>query len=189
MAFSRPVASRLSTKRSAARTNASIAKRDFSRAVTAALFSSVIAVCIGSLGPSPVAAEPSGQVAKLEKLSITKVTGGAPIEFQIEVARTQRQKALGLMFRRSLAPNRGMLFPYPSEQTVTMWMKNTYIPLDMLFIKADGRIHRIEAMTEPFSEKIISSGADVSAVLEIAGGEARRLGIGPGDKVSHGHFK
>ena len=85
------------------------------------------------------------------------------------------------MFRRELPALRGMLFPYDGDQEITMWMKNTFIPLDMVFIRADGAIHRIEEMTEPFSERIIASGGDVTGVLEIAGGEARRLGIARGD--------
>lgn len=126
--------------------------------------------------------------ANLEDLSIETASAEGPLRFRIEVARTPHQKAYGLMFRRNLPSMTGMLFPYEGEQTVSMWMRNTYIPLDMLFIKADGEIHRIEAMTEPFSERIISSGEPVSAVLEIAGGDAARLGIAAGDKVRHPHF-
>lgn len=123
-----------------------------------------------------------------ENLLIEKAAGSEPLEFSVEVARTPQQKSLGLMFRRDLPALHGMLFPYPSDQEITMWMKNTFIPLDMVFIRSDGVIHRVEANTEPFSERIISSGGQVSAVLEIAGGEARRLGIAPGDKVRHPHF-
>lgn len=93
------------------------------------------------------------------------------------------------MFRTALADNMGMLFPYDGAQNVTMWMRNTYIPLDMLFIRADGTIHRIEAKTEPFSERMIEAGGDVAAVLELAGGASERLGIKAGDKVSHPYFK
>jgi hypothetical protein len=69
-----------------------------------------------------------------------------------------------------------------------MWMRNTYIPLDMVFIRPDGTVHRIAAMTEPLSETTIASGGDVSAVLELNGGAAARLGLKVGDKVRHGHF-
>lgn len=123
-----------------------------------------------------------------ETLVIETDAGAKPLTFSIEVARTPHQKALGLMFRRDLPALRGMLFPYPGDQEITMWMKNTYIPLDMLFIKSNGEIFRIEEMTEPHSERIIKSGGAVSAVLEIAGGDARRLGIARGDKVHHPHF-
>jgi len=76
----------------------------------------------------------------------------------------------------------GMLFFYETPQEITMWMRNTYIPLDMVFIRADGTVHRIEAMTEPLSERIIGSGGDVVACLELAGGAAQRLGLKPGDR-------
>lgn len=92
------------------------------------------------------------------------------------------------MFRRSIGNRQGMLFVHPEPRLVTMWMRNTYIPLDMIFIRADGRIHRIEAETEPLSERIIDSGDRVTAVLEIAGGLASKLHIKPGDIVRHPHF-
>lgn len=123
-----------------------------------------------------------------EDLSIETAAGKEPLRFEVEIARTPREKAFGLMFRRDLPRMRGMLFPYGEEQPISMWMKNTYIPLDMLFIRADGTVHRIEEMTEPFSERAISSEGDVAAVLEIAGGEARRLGIAKGDMVRHPLF-
>jgi uncharacterized protein len=106
-----------------------------------------------------------------------------------EITETVEEKSLGLMFRTSLPDNAGMLFFYDTPQEVTMWMRNTYIPLDMVFIRADGIVHRIEAWTQPFSENIISSGANVSACLELAGGAAERLGLKPGDRVEHPLFK
>ncbi|MDX2288594.1 MAG: DUF192 domain-containing protein [Hyphomicrobiaceae bacterium] len=108
--------------------------------------------------------------------------------FDVEVARTAREKSLGLMYRRVLPAGQGMLFPYDGPDEVTMWMRNTVISLDMIFIRADGRVHRVEAHTEPMSERIIASGGAVTAVLEIAAGEAARLGIAPGDQVEHAHF-
>lgn len=125
----------------------------------------------------------------VEPLTIQPVSGGEARKFQVEVARTDQEKSVGLMFRTKLADDAGMLFPYGPPQTITMWMRNTYIPLDMLFIHADGTIARIEVNTEPLSERIIDSGVPVSAVLELAGGAAERLGIKPGDKVSHPFFK
>ena len=106
-----------------------------------------------------------------------------------EITETREEKALGLMFRTSLADNAGMLFFYDTPQEVTMWMRNTYIPLDMVFIRADGTVHRIEAWTQPFSETVISSGPNVVACLELAGGAAERLGLKPGDRVEHTLFK
>jgi uncharacterized membrane protein (UPF0127 family) len=107
----------------------------------------------------------------------------------VEITETPEEKALGLMFRTSLADNAGMLFFYETPQEVTMWMRNTYIPLDMVFIRSDGIVHRIEAWTQPFSETIVSSGANVSACLELAGGAAERMGLKPGDRVEHPLFK
>ena len=92
------------------------------------------------------------------------------------------------MFRKSLDPGKGMLFPYAKPQELTMWMRNTYIPLDMVFIKANGTIHRIAENTEPFSEDIVASQGEVTAVLELAGGVTRKLGIKAGDSVKHRHF-
>lgn len=116
-------------------------------------------------------------------------TAGGVRVINTEITETVEEKALGLMFRTSLADDAGMLFFYDTPQEVTMWMRNTYIPLDMVFIRADGTVHRIEAWTQPFSESIISSGANVVACLELAGGAAERLGLKPGDRVEHTLFK
>ena len=103
--------------------------------------------------------------------------------FNIEVATTDQERALGLMFRRSLPENAGMLFLYDRPQPAAMWMKNTLIPLDMVFISAEGRVHRIEANAEPFSLTVIPSEGPIVAVLELNGGEAAKIGLKPGDKV------
>ncbi|MEP9351384.1 DUF192 domain-containing protein [Xanthobacter sp. KR7-225] len=115
-------------------------------------------------------------------------TAKGVLVFEVELANTESQRAKGLMFRRELGERRGMLFDFKTDQLVAMWMKNTLIPLDMLFIRADGTIARIAAMTTPLSEQTISSGEPVRAVLEIDGGASRRLGIAPGDKVAHPMF-
>ena len=120
--------------------------------------------------------------------SLVLVTAQGERTIDIEVAETMDEKALGLMFRTSLPDNQGMLFPYGRSMEITMWMKNTYIPLDMVFIKPDGTIHRIEPRTEPLSEAIIASKGPVSAVLELAGGAAERLGLKAGDIVRHAAF-
>lgn len=119
---------------------------------------------------------------------LTLDTAGGPVTVSIEIARTPEQKAKGLMFRKSLDDRSGMLFPYEQAQEITMWMKNTYIPLDMVFIRGDGTVHRIEAMTEPFSLATIASQGLVTAVLELNGGAAARLGLKAGDKVRHAVF-
>ena len=108
--------------------------------------------------------------------------------FAVEMAATEQERETGLMYRKELAEGRGMLFDFTPQQQVSMWMKNTFIPLDMIFIRADGRILRIAENTEPQSEKIISSGGLVKGVLEVIGGTARKYGIEPGDKVAHPLF-
>ncbi len=117
------------------------------------------------------------------------ITASGTHKLAVEVARTPGQQALGLMYRTELAPNTGMLFVHDRPREAAMWMKNTYIPLDMVFIKADGRVHHIEANTEPHSEALISSNGPVSAVLELAGGAAERMRLKPGDKVHHAAFQ
>lgn len=121
-----------------------------------------------------------------EKLEL--VTEKGIVTLDVEIADTPARQALGLMYRTELPERGGMLFLNAVPREQTMWMRNTYIPLDMVFIRADGTVHRIAAMTEPHSEETISSNGLVSAVLEIAGGAAQRLGLKPGDKVRHRHF-
>lgn len=108
--------------------------------------------------------------------------------FAVEMATTEQERETGLMYRKELAEGRGMLFDFTPQQQVSMWMKNTFIPLDMIFIRADGRILRIAENTEPQSEKIIPSGGLTKGVLEVIGGTARKYGIEPGDKVAHPLF-
>lgn len=108
--------------------------------------------------------------------------------FSVEVAANDDERERGLMFRKSLPDGQGMLFDFGTERDVSMWMKNTLIPLDMIFIRADGRIARIAENTKPMSTHIIPSGQPVLAVLEVAGGTAGRLGIAAGDHVAHAMF-
>ncbi len=117
------------------------------------------------------------------------VTASGTIEFVVEVAATQISRARGLMFRRSLDSSAGMLFDYGRDKLVQFWMKDTYIPLDMLFIKADGRIANIAHRAVPHSRTIIPSQGLVRAVLELNGGTAERLGIRAGDRVLHPIFE
>ena len=105
--------------------------------------------------------------------------------FAVELAVTDEERAKGLMFRKQVPEGYGMLFDFKQEQQVTMWMKNTYVSLDMLFIKNDGRIARIAENTKVLSEDIIPSGQPVRAVLEVVGGTARKYGIAAGDKVAY----
>jgi len=124
----------------------------------------------------------------MQRDTLKLITSSGTHTFEIEVAETDEQKARGLMFRRTLEPTAGMLFPYLPPQEITMWMKNTYISLDMVFIKADGKVLRVAERTEPFSERVIASGGDAAAVLEVVAGTAARIGIKPGDKVEHRLF-
>ncbi len=127
--------------------------------------------------------------AKMREERLWLITKSAEHPIDVEIAQTKEEKALGLMFRKSLPENRGMLFPYGKPKEITMWMRNTYIPLDMVFIRADGVVHRIEARTEPLSERYIGSEGPVLAVLELAGGVAEKLGLKPGDRVRHPLFQ
>jgi uncharacterized protein len=110
-------------------------------------------------------------------------TDSGPHSFTIELATTQAERALGLMYRRALPADAGMLFLYEKPQPLTMWMRNTFIPLDMVFIGADGKVHRIESRTEPFSTQIISSEGNVQSVLELNAGTAASIGLKAGDEV------
>lgn len=124
--------------------------------------------------------------AEVQPLEI--VTKSGVHVFTVEVAKTEQERATGLMYRKELAEGRGMLFDFSPEQPVSMWMKNTFIPLDMIFIRSDGRILRIAENTEPHSEKIIPSGGLAKGVLEVIGGTARKYGIQAGDRVAHPLF-
>lgn len=131
----------------------------------------------------------NGVDAKMRQDKLTLVTSAGERVIEIEVAETMSEKSLGLMYRTNVPEGHGMLFPYDGPQEISMWMKNTLIPLDMVFIRADGTVHRIEVRTEPLSERVIGSNGPVTAVLELAGGAAERLGLKPNDKVRHSHFK
>jgi uncharacterized membrane protein (UPF0127 family) len=131
----------------------------------------------------------SGALAQaLEPLAIVKASGERHA-FQVEVARTDADRAQGLMYRRSMAQDHGMLFDFGRVEPVSMWMQNTYLPLDMLFIRRDGTIARIAADTEPLSTRTIASGEPVLAVLELNAGVAARLGVKAGDRVEHAMFR
>ena len=136
---------------------------------------------IGLLAAGPARAD------DLKTLEIASKTGVHV--FAVEIADTDATREKGLMDRKSLPEGQGMLFDFKDEQEVGFWMHNTYIPLDMIFIRGDGTIARIAENTVPLSERIVPSGARVLAVLEVIGGTARKLGIAPGDKVAFPIFK
>ncbi len=132
----------------------------------------------------------AGDVAKAAELQTLEIASKTGVHaFQVEMAITPEEKERGLMFRRELPEGQGMLFDFQFDQNVAFWMKNTYIPLDMLFIRADGRILRIAENTEPLSERNIPSGGPVRAVLEVIGGTAKKLGIAAGDHVGGSIFQ
>ncbi len=109
--------------------------------------------------------------------------------FRVELADTPETQARGLMYRKNLPPDHGMLFVFAEPRPVAMWMKDTFLPLDMIFLDATGRVVDIAERTEPLSTKIIQSRAPVRAVLEVNGGTARQIGLGIGDTVEHSAFR
>ena len=129
---------------------------------------------------------PAARAASVQPLEIATRSGVHV--FSVEMATTEEEKQTGLMYRKELPDGKGMLFDFSPEQQISMWMKNTYIPLDMIFIRADGRILRIAENTEPLSTKIISSGGLAKGVLEVIAGTAQKYGIQPGDRVAHPLF-
>jgi len=122
--------------------------------------------------------------AEAEREDLVIATDNGEHNFAVEIADDDRERALGLMYRREMAADEGMLFDFVTEQPASFWMRNTYIPLDMLFIKADGTIASIAERTTPLSEKSVPSKGPVRYVLEINGGLSDTLGIEAGDKVS-----
>lgn len=157
-----------------------------------AVRTALAAVMLALIALAPAGSRAQGQpaaaaAAGLETLVI--VSGGTRHAFQVEVMRTPDQRAKGLMFRNYMPADRGMLFDFAATEPVAMWMQNTYISLDMLFIRADGTIARIAERTEPLSTRTIPSGEPVLSVLEINGGVSKQLGIKAGDKVEHALFK
>ncbi|WP_106639998.1 DUF192 domain-containing protein [Allosphingosinicella vermicomposti] len=134
----------------------------------------------------PQATAPVAPVLSTAGLPIVPLTiehDGKKSAFRVEVARTSDEQAKGLMFRDTLPGDEGMIFPFPSPRMASFWMKNTFIPLDIIFIRADGTIANIAENTTPQSLEPVGSIEPVAAVLELAGGRARTLGIEAGDKV------
>ncbi len=124
------------------------------------------------------------QVVALQTAPLTIKSGTTAHQFTVEIARSSEEQMRGLMFRQQLDPDKGMIFPMIPPRVASFWMKDTLIPLDMIFVRADGTIARIESETAPGSLQPISSGEPVIAVLEIAGGRAAQLGIAEEDIVT-----
>jgi uncharacterized protein len=147
-----------------------------------------VAVALALL-PAAALAQATGEpqpILDQEPLTIETATG--PVSFLVEMARSPAEQSRGLMFRTLVPPGTGMLFLHDRPRPVSMWMKNTPTPLDMLFIDQEGTIESIARDTTPFSETVISSNGPIAGVLEIRAGEAERLGIQEGDRVRHPHF-
>jgi len=135
-------------------------------------------------GVSAQAVAPRTAPSGLDLIPLEIGGAGRTHRFTVEVARTSAEQAQGLMFRETLAADAGMLFPFASPRPASFWMKNTLIPLDMIFIRADGTIARVAANTVPQSLEPVGVSEPVAAVLEIPGGRAAELGISAGDRVS-----
>lgn len=130
----------------------------------------------------------TGEVRAADLQTVEIATKSGVQVFSVEMATTDEERRTGLMYRKELPDGRGMLFDFSPAQEVSMWMKNTFIPLDMIFIGADGRILRIAENTVPQSTRIISSRGPAKGVLEVIAGTARKYGIAPGDRVAHPLF-
>lgn len=137
-------------------------------------------------GSADATAGASRSEAGLDIVPLSIVSGARTHRFRVEVARTPEQQQRGLMYRDTLAPDRGMMFPFSPPRPASFWMKNTPSSLDLVFVGTDGRIESIAADAVPFSEELLTSLGAVAGVLEIAGGRAAELGLQPGDRVEWG---
>jgi uncharacterized membrane protein (UPF0127 family) len=162
--------------------------------ITVAIFVTVLVVLTGFALFTNLAHWPFGESSAKPAASsgmemLTLVTASGEHAFEVEVMKTDADRARGLMERRFMPADRGMLFDFEDDQPVSMWMRNTYIPLDMVFIDRKGTVRNIAANTEPLSERTVSSEGPVRAVLEINAGTSAKIGLKPGDKVRNGMFR
>jgi len=149
------------------------------------MLASTVAACAPTRPPPSLLAERSA--AGLQQMTLDVRSGAKTHRFVVEVARSAQEQETGLMNRPSLGPDRGMIFPYDPPQPVSFWMKDTLIPLDMIFIRPDGSIAKIAANTVPLSLEPVPAAEPIAAVLEIAGGRSSELGISAGDRVDWPH--
>jgi len=145
------------------------------------------ALAVAALAAMIVSGDAEASALRVEPVALVSETGRHIIN--AEIADTPQTRATGLMFRRDLAADAGMLFIYDDPQNITMWMKNTYISLDMIFADARGQIISIARDTEPFSTDIIEAGGAAKVVLEVPAGTARRLKLKRGDRLDHSSVK
>jgi uncharacterized protein len=157
--------------------------------VIAAVGLAIAAVAINILNPFHLTwRDPVAQTDGIfTALSIDTAKGR--YTFKVETADDDAERSKGLMFRKEMPGDQGMLFIYPEDRDIMMWMKNTYISLDMIFIKTDGVVHSVAERTETLSEKTVSSNGAVRAVLELNAGKASEIGLKPGDIIRHPQFK
>lgn len=161
------------------------AHRSFARLL--APFFVALASLVGAAGCHAQGIEQGAKLIELDafpKSTLEIHSGKQTHRFEIWIAETSAQQQQGLMFVRDLPENRGMLFIAAQPRVFNMWMKNTFVPLDMVFIGADGRIAKIAERTTPHSLDVVSSGVPVGAILELKGGEAARRALHPGDRVT-----
>lgn len=156
--------------------------------MTTMVLRAVLALCLGGIGLPLGAQQPApGLVANptLTTTPLTLVTGGRKHKYTVELARTTVEQARGLMLRKTMPRDRGMIFPVSPPRTASFWMEGTVLPLDIIFIGTDRKVLRIAPNAVPFSRVPIDSGGLVTAVLELNAGEAARIGLRPGDAVDY----
>lgn len=154
--------------------------------LASALLAAVFLLCAFAMEGLALGRE---ELAAFPRDDVEIEAAGARHRFRVELALTPAHRERGLMFRTEIPDNTGMLFVNEGERPVSMWMKNTLVSLDMLFLAADGRIVKIHPEAEPLSLRVITSDEPVKGVLELRGGTARKLGLVPGDRVSHPAFR
>ena len=137
----------------------------------------ITALALSLAVPMAACSRDGSQAADEATIPLTIAMDGKTHNFRVEVARTPEEQEKGLMFRTSLPADGGMLFPFPKPKIASFWMQNTVIPLDMIFVRADGSIDRIAENTIPESLEPVVSGGEVAAVLELAGGTSAKLGL------------
>lgn len=157
------------------------------RAILLSALAMALAACSpnsGEAGAQSTQASPAAHpVSGLPVVPLKVIHAGKTIAFRVELARTPQEQSKGLMFRTELAPDEGMIFPFDPPRGASFWMRNTVIPLDLIFVGVDGRISNIAANAIPYDESPLNSVGLAKAVLELRGGRAAELGIVPGDKV------
>ena len=148
------------------------------------ILASVLISLLFLAGPSLA----SEEVVRLPVEQVIVTSDRGDIAFATEIATSDETRSRGLMFRRSMGEREAMLFHWPSPRVVSMWMRNTYLSLDMLFVTADGTVVHVQADTVPESLQVLSAGREVSAVMEVVAGTAAKLGIRPGSRLKHRFF-